>query len=416
MCRPLALLLLLLSLALAPAHDGLDIDPPKSEPEAWNAIQLCLVNLDQLIEQQQWSEVPLQVGIVSQAAWFLRERSKAPDLASQWSDVEATGIAMVRASIQKQGDKVASNYKVMRGAIAALEQKTDPKIAKAPVWSCPMCRGVRELDPKVDCFKCGMRLVPRVIPASSLYNTPGEPSVALTPQLSAPLAPGRVSKIRIKFTRKKDGAPITPDDLLVVHTERIHLLVVDQSLGDYHHEHPKPTEEPGVYEFSFKPERIGPYRVFADIVPAGSNVQEYAICDLPGSKPNGDDLFKVGLPNRSQADNLQFEIDWNTGGLGIPAKQPVNGLLSIKGADGQPFTQLEPVMGTYAHLVAFNEDRQTVLHIHPTGGADPQKPEDRGGPRFNFRFWAPKPGFYRLYVQIQVGGKQVFAPFVLNVE
>lgn len=416
MCRPLALLLLLLSLAFAPAHDGLDIDPPKSEPEAWNAIQLCLVNLDQLMEQQQWSEVPLQVGIVGQAAWFLRERSPAPDLASQWSDVEATGIAITRASIQKQGDKVLSNYKVLRGAIAALEQKTDPKIVKAPVWSCPMCRGVRELDPKVDCFKCGMKLVPRVIPASSLYNTPGEPSVALTPQVSAPLAPGRVSKVRIKFTRKKDGAPITPDDLLVVHTERIHLLIVDQSLGDYHHEHPKPTEEPGVYEFSFKPERIGPYRVFADIVPAGSNVQEYAICDLPGSKPNGDDLFKVGLPNRSQADGLQFEIEWNTGGLGIPAKQPVNGLLSIKSADGQPFTQLEPVMGTYAHLVAFNEDHQTVLHIHPTGGVEPQKPEDRGGPRFTFRFWAPKPGFYRLYVQVQVGGKQVFAPFVLNVE
>jgi len=72
--------------------------------------------------------------------------------------------------------------------------------------------------------------------------------------------------------------------------------------------------------------------------------------------------------------------------------------------------KLEPVMGAYAHIVGFYEDRQTVLHIHPEG-EEPKSADERGGPTFGFRFYAPKPGFIRLYVQVQVDGKQVFAPF-----
>jgi len=70
----------------------------------------------------------------------------------------------------------------------------------------------------------------------------------------------------------------------------------------------------------------------------------------------------------------------------------------VSSSDGQPFKDLEPIMGTYAHIVGFHEDGQTVLHIHPSGGAEPQQPTDRGGPSFKFTFFAPKPassGFTR---------------------
>lgn len=35
---------------------------------------------------------------------------------------------------------------------------------------------------------------------------------------------------------------------------------------------------------------------------------------------------------------------------------------------------------------------------------------------FPFRFYAPKPGYYRLYSQVQVGGTPRFAPFGLTVQ
>lgn len=240
--------------------------------------------------------------------------------------------------------------------------------------------------------------------------------MALVPTMDRPLSVGEASAVKVKFTRKKDGAPVTPEDLLVVHTERIHLLIVDESLGDYHHEHPRPTGVPGEYAFTLTPRRSGPYRVFADIVPMASNVQEYATCDLPSARGQGTPISEKAGTTSSTVDGLRYDLAWKTGAAPMRVKTPVNAMITLTGAaDGKPFTQLEPIMGTFAHLVAFHEDHQTVIHIHPYG-AEPRTPEDRGGPIFAFRFYAPKPGYYRLYAQVQIGGVSRFAPFGLNVE
>jgi hypothetical protein len=398
----------------AAAHDGLDLAPPNSDPDAWNILQLCTANIEQLIGGEQWKEIPIQMALIGQSARYFKERTEGP-LAENWALLEQTGIVLIRAALQKNGPEVRSLFTRYRHTLGEIDAAVDPKLRASMVYSCPMCRGIRELDPKVECFKCGMDLVPRVIPASSVYNIPGEPSIAMVPSIEAPLQPNRPSAVRVQLTRRKDGAPVLPEDLLVVHEERIHLLIVDESLADYHHEHPVPSSEPGVYEFSFTPRREGPYRIFADIVPRGSNMQEFIIADLPAAAAKGDAVVKLGSPTSSTAAGLRFSIVWHTGGLPMRARQPINAAIIVADSNGQPFTQLEPVMGAYSHLVAFHEGRKTVLHVHPIG-AEPQKPEDRGGPRFAFRFWAPEPGFYKLYVQVQVGGKQVFAPFALHVE
>ena len=64
---------------------------------------------------------------------------------------------------------------------------------------------------------------------------------------------------------------MTLGDLIEVHTQKIHLLINDASLTDYHHEHPKPTDMPGEYAFAFTPSNPGPYRIWADVVPASTN-------------------------------------------------------------------------------------------------------------------------------------------------
>ena len=217
-------------------------------------------------------------------------------------------------------------------------------------------------------------------------------------------------KIGVWKYRKTDGAPVELNDLRVMHTEPIHLLIIDESLGDYHHEHPKPTSVPGEYVFTFtprNPRNPGAYRVFADIVPIASKVQEYAVCDLP-SETKGEPLKDRTETVESQVGKLGFFLQWNTPTPKIRSKDPIVASLTIV-EDSTPFNKLEPVMGAYAHIVGFYEDRQTVLHIHPEG-EEPQSADERGGPSFGFRFYAPKPGFIRLYVQVQIDGKQVFAP------
>lgn len=239
--------------------------------------------------------------------------------------------------------------------------------------------------------------------------------ISVTPTLAAPLAAGQRSEVKLKFARKKDGAPIAAEDLRIVHTERIHLLIIDESLSDYHHEHPLPTDVPGEYTFAFTPRQPGPYRVFADLVPVASKVQEYAVCDLPAPTA-GEPLRERAERSSAVAEGLGYELRWILKGApGIRPKEPVRAEIRVADEKGEPFRALEPVMGTYAHIVAFHEDRQTVLHIHPSGGVEPQQPTDRGGPSFKFTFYAPKPGFYRLYSQVQVGGVSRFAPFGLAV-
>src|SRR6185295_13358412 len=70
--------------------------------------------------------------------------------------------------------------------------------------------------------------------------------------------------------------PLLLEDLREVHTKKIHLLIVDPSLVDYHHEHPVPTGIPGEYAFRFTPRTRGPYRAFADVQPLLTGFQEYA--------------------------------------------------------------------------------------------------------------------------------------------
>jgi hypothetical protein len=297
--------------------------------------------------------------------------------------------------------------------LAPIAAAYPPAVRDATVYGCPMCRGIRELNPATPCFKCGMALVPRVIPASTLYDTPGEPSVSLTPIFAGPLKPGEKAEGKVRLNRKKDTQPVTPADLLIVHTERIHLLIVDSTLQDYHHEHPRPTATPGEYAFSFTPRRPGPYRVFADIVPALSNVQEYASCDLAVSG-KAEPVKKRPDSTVAEVDGLRYKLVWEKEALPLKARQPARATITVTDRNGQEFKQLEPIMGTYAHVVAFHEDRRTVLHIHPLG-AVPQRPEDRGGPAFTFQFYAPQAGFYRLYAQVQIGGVSKFAPFDLNI-
>jgi hypothetical protein len=64
--------------------------------------------------------------------------------------------------------------------------------------------------------------------------------------------------------------------------------------------------------------------------------------------------------------------------------------------------------------VGFHEDCKTVLHIHAKG-APVLNPNERGGPELEFRLYAPKPGFVRLFAQVQIGGVSRFAPFGIRI-
>jgi hypothetical protein len=261
------------------------------------------------------------------------------------------------------------------------------------------------------CGKCGMNLLPRRIAYSFIYVPPGEPSMLLTASADGPLTAGRKTEVKVQIKRR-DGSPVLLDDLMVMHTQPIHLLIVDPSLEDYHHEHPTPTETPGEYAFSFTPKKSSLYRMWADVVPVATGVQEYPAVELPGTG-KADAIGSRSGRYTTTVDGLNFRLTFAEGAL--PRNQQVRAMkIEVSDTNGEPVRRLEPLMNAFAHLVGFYDDYQTVVHIHPEGG-DILRDDLRGGPLMSFKFYPPRAGFLRLFCQVVVDGKTIFAPFNVNV-
>lgn len=218
--------------------------------------------------------------------------------------------------------------------------------------------------------------------------------------------------VLIKLTDIKDNKPVTLDDLKEVHTQKIHLLIIDDTLTDYNHVHPQATPEPGIYQFEWSPVRKNvTYRAWADLMPKPTKVQEYIIVDLKTAKNTAVNIARQ-VSNESTVDGYRFKLSFDQTQLEVG--KAAMGKITITDAKGNPVRSLEPVMGAYAHIVGFNDDFKTVVHIHPMG-KEPTKSSDRGGPELQFHLEPEKAGFIKMFAQVKINGKEFFAPFGIIV-
>ncbi|HEY8995758.1 MAG TPA: hypothetical protein VIM71_13905 [Lacunisphaera sp.] len=219
--------------------------------------------------------------------------------------------------------------------------------------------------------------------------------------------------VSVEFTltlRTASGKPIGPADLMVAHTRKLHLLIVDPTLSDYQHVHPEPGRRNGEWTFTLTPARSGVYRVFADFTPAATQRGLYAAADftVPGSVAT-----VVNAGNTTwQERGFKFELVMPPE---LHARQPVDlkFLIESPGARKEP-VPLRPVMGAFAHLVAFDEARSGFAHLHPME-TDLAKPPDALRPELNFKVTIPQPGRYVIWAQVDLGGTEVFVPFWVDV-
>lgn len=385
---------------------------PRTAAEAWDVVRQVTGNLEKLLAEGRLDEVPVQASLASPAFRWLGQQPKnalAPRL------VAGSNALRTLAQAARAGDATATREGVeaLRRLLTELAAEVPKAEFGAEIFHCPMHPEFASADPKAPCDQCGMDLVARRIPYSFLFMKPGQSVVTLT-ALAAPLQAGRKAEVKVRLSQR-DGTPVTTGDLQVTHTQPIHLLIVDPSLTDYHHEHPEPTATAGEYAFSFTPRRPGPYRIFADLLPVSTSVQEYAVTDLPGEGPGAPLAGPRASTFESTVDGLHFALEFD-GGNGAPlVAGRVHGLrVTVRDARGEPMRALEPVMNAFAHMVGFHADYQTVVHVHPLGG-EVQDPAGRGGPTMSFRLVVPKAGYLRLYCQVQVAGRNVFAPFDLNL-
>jgi hypothetical protein len=254
-------------------------------------------------------------------------------------------------------------------------------------------------------------LNPQFIPVVAVKSP-----VAMT-LASAGGAPVAGREARFTLTLKTaSGKPIAPEDLLVTHTRRLHLLIVDPWLNDYQHVHPEPAARPGDWTFVFTPHREGNYRVFADFTPVVTAKGLYASVDVQVGRSGLPSIFTMVLRHEPswvvERDGLRFAL--------VPAvqqlraRQPVDLKLVITRTDGGA-VPLQPVMGAFAHLVAFDEARSGFAHLHPTE-TNLLQPPNAVKPVLNFKITIPTAGSYVIWAQLNLGGRETFVPFWFDVE
>lgn len=246
------------------------------------------------------------------------------------------------------------------------------------------------------------------------------PVVNVRSPVSFTVSPGAVpqagTETTVTFTLATHaGKAIGPADLLNVHTELLHLMIVDPHLMDYHHVHPRPGREPGQWVFSFTPHYGGEYRFFADFTPAATGLGLYASAkiNVAGEPPVPAAIAVAHAPAWTAAlAGIDFALR-PTDGV-IRAGQEAVMTLTMSRADGGE-VPLEPVMDAFAHVVVFDRERTGFAHMHPQE-IDLNVPPDRHRPTLTFRIVIPTAGVYVAWAQVNHAGTELYVPFWFEVK
>lgn len=252
-------------------------------------------------------------------------------------------------------------------------------------------------------------------------------AVASPVSLTVDAPPARAGE-RVQATatlRTASGKAIAAEDLLVVHTRRLHLLIADPALADYQHVHPEPTRTPGEWSFAFTPRAAGTYRVFADFTPAATNRGLYAHADVevgPALVAGPEAMREVGTVAETtkvtaassgfvERDGFRFAL--TPAAPPIRAGQPADLKFTVSRLGGG-VVPLRPVMDAFAHLVAFDQSRSGFAHLHPAQ-LDLSRRPDAQQPALDFKITIPKSGRYVIWAQVDLDGRDTFVPFWFEV-
>jgi hypothetical protein len=410
-----------LLLTLPSLRADVPLPPPVLEPatvaEAWNVIQMATRNLETLLAQKRTDELATQVSLCSPALRTLVRLATTAEMKTRLDALAVAAFGTINATaaggLANDLQRADAAYAALRRTLDEMRALFDPQTVQAEIYYCPEHADAVSPDPQAACAKCAQRLVPRRIPYSFIYTAPGEPTLRPTATADGPIEAGK--KVTVKLTlAHTDGRPVLPRDLLVEHTQRIHLLLIDPGLTDFQRHHPEPTATPGEYAFSFAPRFTAPYRVWLDVTPAATGLAELPTVELPspGARPL---VTPMNDDARGAADGWQFRLSFTDRNGTRPRARDTRLLrLNVTDEAGQPVAQLAPYLKAFAHLTGFYDDGQTLLRLHPEGG--PVLREDaRGGPTLGFRFYPPKAGRVRFFCEVVIEGKRIVAPIELGI-
>lgn len=251
--------------------------------------------------------------------------------------------------------------------------------------------------------------------------------------------------------RDTGGQGLLREPLMLDHGKPMHLFMVRaQSMSSFAHLHPR-REPGGVFVTAVPAVPEGRYHVFGDFVlETGASYTVTTDVDVPApvldTLSDADDSWiyaAFGVPAVKGARSHLgpgLAIQWETPDTLVVGKD-VTLEFTVRGPR-DAILPVQPYLGMAGHAVVIREDASVFVHLHPMGsmslaslqafelrnrgdtttdgrladahaGMKMEERELEG--RFSFPFAFPKPGRYRLWVQVKKFGRVQTADFEVNV-
>ena len=232
------------------------------------------------------------------------------------------------------------------------------------------------------------------------------------------------------------------DDFIPDHNHLMHLYVIRlPEMERVWHLHPEMAAS-GVFEQKLPPMPAGRYQLFADVVhKSGFPETMTAEVELPpveGRPLEGDDSTGSG-PMQKDANFAGAvavlpdgnRMVWDRDPQGYEAKKASLFRFRVEDPNGKSATGMELYMGMMGHAAFVRADRSVFAHVHPSGSvpmaalgltntaADPHAGHAGGDglpAEVSFPYGFPRPGAYRIFVQIKRAGKVETGVFDVAVQ
>ncbi|WP_344130746.1 hypothetical protein [Luedemannella flava] len=190
-----------------------------------------------------------------------------------------------------------------------------------------------------------------------------------------------------------DGTPVTayePDQ-----TKLMHFYMIRCDLTGFQHLHPTMASD-GTWTAQLAALQPGKYRAYASFTAKEGTgelkplvLSEHVI--VPGQADN------ATLPKPSRTTTVDgYTVTLSNEPMMAGMAHPLTVAIT---KNGKQVTNLEPYLGTSAHLTAFHDGDMAFAHLHPQGGHG-----GHGAGSLSFQATLSKPGKWRLFLQFQTGG------------
>jgi hypothetical protein len=303
---------------------------------------------------------------------------------------------------------------VLAGAVSAQEMMPGtarPLIKDMPSttsgYICPMHPNEVKTTPGT-CSICGMTLVPGDPMATADYP------VTITTEPAA-VKPGQPLKFHIVVKHPLTGEQVK--EFGEVHDRLFHFFIVSRDMKQFFHVHPT-LEKDGSLTLEQVLPAEGQYVLYSDFMPIGGGPQ-LVVTPLVTAGYEGDILsqlpeLKADVPPVKTVDSMTIAMQIEPAQLiaGEEADIPIH-ITDAK--TEQPVKDLQRYLGAWGHAMMLSEDMTEHVHAHPEEMLEGTQVMEGGGPDLVFHALFPKPGNYRIWLQVQRNSVLSTVPFTVRV-